>query len=334
MLVGWIRKVLGRVPAHDAQEVSQVLDRVVASTDPRLSLLPGYRKVLTPGIRASLDYVARLSAALPEPLDLSRLSFTLDRRLGLFFSSPASLLALLRRSDPLRSFFLSASNGEQAYALLLMRRTDAHRFGMSNEKGALRADVAQTVVSFDHHRVVLPCPSMQALCEQVRQRGIDVLSRVIAVRIEHLNQERQDLDSELMRIRLRLSALAHPESLVIDAMQADDSLPAGKAELEARQSALQHRLDEVRGMTELSGLLDMVAHILERPGDYFRIEQEVLSIDRMGVVQTDPDHDGVTRLCMEEVLLGHDTVQRRVVLPVRIARQAMAELEHFVGEEA
>lgn len=329
MLAEWIRGILGGSSAQD-EGLSAVLDHVVASTDPRLSLLPGYRKTLLPGVRATLEHVAGLSSSLPESLDLSLLAFTLDRRLGLFFSSPASLLALLKRSEPLRSFFLSASNGEQAYALLLMLRTDTQRYGLSDERGELRADVAQTVVSFDHHRVVLPCISMDALREQVRQRGVDVLARVIAVRLENLNQERQTLDSELMRIRLRLSALAHPESLVIDAMQGEDTLPSSKAELEARQAALQHRLDEVRSMTELSGLLDMVAHILEHPADYFRVEQEVLSLDRMGVLQTDPGHEGATRLYMEQVLLGHDKVQRRVVLPVRVSRSALDDLERCV----
>jgi hypothetical protein len=329
MLAGWIRKVLGGASAHD-KEVSAILDRVVASTDPRLSLLPGYRRTLTPGVRIALEYVADLSSELPELLDLSLLSFTLDRRLGLFFSSPMSLLALLRRSEPLHSFFLSATNGDMAYALLIMQRTDSQRYGLSNEQGALRADVAQTVVSFDHHRVVLPCASIDALQEQVRQRGIDVLARVIAVRLEHLNHERLDLEGELLRIRLRLSALEHPESLVIDAIQGDESLPTDKSELVARQAALQHRLDEVRGMTELSGLLEMVAHILEHPSDYFRVEQDVVNLDRMGILQLDPTHEGVTRLCMEELLLGHDTVQRRVVIPVRVSRLAMSELERCV----
>jgi len=307
-----------------------ILDRIVASTDPRLSLLPGYRKALVPGVRTSLDYVAGLSSALSESLDLSLLSFTLDRRLGLFFSSPASLLALLRRSEPLQSFFLSASNGEQAYALLIMQRTDTQRYGLADEPGGLRADVAQTVVSFDHHRVVLPCMSMADLQQEVRQRGIDVLARVIAIRLEHLNQERQALESERLRIKLRLSALAHPESPVIDAMQDDGNLPTGKDALEARQLALQGRLDELRSMTELAGLLEMVAHILEHPRDYFRIEEEVLNLDRMGVLQTDAERDGVTRLSMEEILLGHDEVQRRVVLPVRVSRAAISELERCV----
>jgi len=241
MLGGLIRKVFqtGAVPSADE---AQAIDRVVAATDARLALLPGFRKALLPGVRISRDYVASLVRDWPAPMALSLLSFTLDRRIGLFFSSPASLRAALARSESLLAFFHTPSLGDEAVALLVMQRTDTQRYGLESHNGELRGDVPQVVVSFDHQRVVLPAASWDALRAQAVLRGQDMIAHVIARRLSLLTQERSELESELTRIRLRLASLAHPEALLIDAMPADDPLPHDQAGLLARQAAAQTRL--------------------------------------------------------------------------------------------
>ncbi|TDR79896.1 hypothetical protein [Paludibacterium purpuratum] len=332
MLSALIHKVFGAASAQSAAE-QQAVDRVVAATDARLSLLPGFRKALLPGIRISRDYAASLVRDLPDPLELSLLAFTLDRRLGLFFSSPASLLAMLMRCETLQDFFHTPSQGDEALALLLMQRTDTQRYGLANRDGEIRSDVAQIVVSFDHHRMMMPCPSIDALRQRATDRGLDVITRVIARRLELLAKERSDLESELTRIRLRLTALVRPDAVLIDAMPADDSLPQDREGLLRRQSSAQERLGEVRSVTELSGLLELVAHMLSHPQDYFRLEQETLKLDRMGVLQAEASDDDCTQVCMEELHLSPGEPVRRVILPVRVCRAALAELTQFVSSE-
>jgi hypothetical protein len=331
MLGDLIRRFFSAGPGG-SDILPQTIDRLVAATDSRLSLLPGYRKVLAPGMRTSLAYVQSLSQKLPDSLDLSLLSFTLDRRLGLFFSSPSSLLSLLKKNQPLHEFFLAASNGPDAYALLMMQRTDSLRYGMAQQDGELRADVAQTVVSFDQHRLILPCPSMAALRQRSPERGLDVLTRVIARRLALLDRERLALDCELTRISLRLSALSHPQRVLIDAMPVDDSLPKGREALLARQQVLTQRLGEVKSVTELSGLLELVAHMLEHPEDYLRLELSVLNLDRMGVVQREEAGSDATQLCVEDMLMGPDEPVQRVELPVHVSLDAIAELERCVTD--
>lgn len=76
---------------------------------------------------------------MPEPLELSLRGFAQDPRLGLLFSGPASLLSCLRQSEPLRNFFLSASQGDEAWALLSMVRSETGRLGVAMEGGGVAA---------------------------------------------------------------------------------------------------------------------------------------------------------------------------------------------------
>jgi hypothetical protein len=164
------------------------------------------------------------------------------------------------------------------------------------------------------------------LREQATLRGLDVMTNVIARRLALLSKERSDLDSELTRIRLRLAALAHPDSLLIDAMPDNDPLPRDREALLQRQAAAQERLDEVRNATELSGLLDLVAHMLLHPQDYFRLDKETLRLDRMGVLLPAASDEEATSVCMEELWLSPGQAVRQVVLPVRICRSALEAL--------
>jgi hypothetical protein len=94
--------------------------------------------------------------------------------LGLLFSSPLSLLLCLKSSAPLQSFFLSASQGDQAWAILSMSRSETVRFGMVEHNGEVRS-VAQQVVSFDQHRLIEPSATPEDLLQSARRRGLAVL---------------------------------------------------------------------------------------------------------------------------------------------------------------
>jgi len=332
MLGAMLSRMLGRGQGRD-ELLPLAIDRVVAATDARLALLPGYRKALTPGMKISLAYVESLTDQFQDDLDLSLRAFTLDRRLGLFFSSPASLLALLRKNQPLQDFFHSASNGEDAYALLLMQRSHSLRFGVANQDGAIISDVAQTVVSFDHHRLMLPCPSREALRLSSPRRGLDLLATVIARRLALLEQERSGAERDLARIRMRLSVLANPGSVLIDAMAPDETLPQGREALLQRQSELQQRLVELRSLAELSGILEQVSQMLAHPQEYLRVEPLALYLDRMGVVQEGAAAQEATMVSVEEVQLGPGHAVRRVVLPVHVSLDAIRELEQCVAAD-
>ncbi|WP_024303257.1 hypothetical protein [Pseudogulbenkiania sp. MAI-1] len=309
------------------------LERVIETVEPRLRLAPGYPRALLRGMTRTLDFAGQLTQDLPEPLELSWRSFTTDRRLGMFFASPASLLDLLQTSEELRDFFSHPANGDCAFCLLIMHRSDNQRLGMVNHNGEVRAEVPQVVVSFDNHRLTLPCASLEQFVPQLAERGVERLTTVISRRLRDKEARRVELESELLRVELRLKTLRAPGQVVVDAMA--DQGPA----LPDSPQALKRHFDEVRAelaalksQLTLDGMLREVRQILEHPTDYFSSSRVTLNLDRMGVVQPDDGSGNGNPICFEEVVLCEIPPVRRVVVPARVTRQAIRELEANFGE--
>ncbi|WP_051229288.1 hypothetical protein [Paludibacterium yongneupense] len=311
----------------------QAIEQLVDKIDPRLRLVPVYQKALLPAVKLSLDYIKSLPGAMQNPLDLSLSAFRQDSRLGLFFASPGSLLALLRGSPELQEYFASPSSSDTVFALLLMKRSETQRFGIADENGTLRGDVAQTVVSFDNHKLVFPSLSLEALLGTSSERSMDVLGDVIARRLQLLEMTRLSLDVELTRIELKLSCLTTPGTVLIDAMEADGPvLPDSRGELEARRAEVKMCLSELRPLATPDGLLAALVDMLNRPADFVRMSLSTLYLSRFGIKLNEAAGEAATELCFEEVELGAGVVEHRAVVPVRTSRQALAELEQAFGE--
>ncbi|HJV06645.1 MAG TPA: hypothetical protein VJ642_04970 [Chromobacteriaceae bacterium] len=322
----------GSTRRHNEQVVAAI-EKVIDGTDPRLRLLPGYRSQLSKGMKTSLAYIAGIPSHLPSPLELSLRAFTTDKRIGLLFSSPLSLLLFLRDSQNLSEFFLNASNGDEAWGLLSMHRSETRRFGMSEENGEILSDVPQVVVSFDNHQLLLTCPSSAALQSTMTRRCLDVLIEAMVRRLHLLDRSRVELEGERSHILLKLNALTTPGSQVIDATANLASLPETAEELQQRLREVEQQLAELRPLSELTGVLDLVRHMLEHPRDYFRVEAFTLYLNRMGIKLDNPDDAEANALGFEEVILGQTEPIRRAVLPVHIPRTARQELEEQFGEE-
>ena len=338
-MLGWLWQKLGLDKASRQEKVLALhaIETVIDGCDGRLRLLSGYQQRLLPGIRLTLDYLAGLPWQRIDPLELSLRSFSTDRRLGLLFSSPLSLLLCLKSSAPLQSFFLSASQGDQAWAILSMSRSETVRFGMVEHNGEIRSDVAQQIVSFDQHRLIEPSATPEDLLQSARRRGLAVLVAVIDRRIKLLQQMRLDLQTELEQIQLKLATFGHAGRVVIDATGGNDRkaclLPADAQSLRQREAEIQLQIQPLARLTELEGILDAVCEVLEQPAIYFHIEAQTIYLNRMGVLHESQDADDVTALGFEELVLGQLQPISRVLMPVHIQRQQVQELELQFADE-
>ncbi|WP_434627391.1 hypothetical protein [Chromobacterium sp. CV08] len=317
-----------------AKALAAQVEQLIDGCDRRLRLLPDYQRALAPGLRVSQDYLSGLLEQLPPLLELS-LPFSRDPRLGLLFSGPASLLQLLDGSGELREFFLSASNGDEAWALLSMQRSETRRFGAALEGGELRSDVAQVVVSFDGHRLMMPSASREALLRQSGAYALDVLCAVIARQLGELERARLQAEAEQTRLQLRRRALRADDCTVIDCGadgDADgDDLPDTLSGVDARLAELETRLEALRDDAGLEGTLRVVRRMLERPADHFSLQTVTLHLNRMGI-KSEPGGEGVAELGLKEVALGREPTVRRALLPVRVRRDDIAELRRQFGD--
>ncbi|CUA82457.1 MULTISPECIES: hypothetical protein [Gulbenkiania] len=308
-----------------ADEADARLDELVERIDPRLRLVPGYRRKLLPGVRRLLAFSRTLGRLTDAPLPLSRQGYSQDRRVGLFFSSPASLVVTLRQSPAVQAFFAAPSSPDTAYALLVAQVSENQRYGMATDEGEVRSDVEQTVVSFDNHRLILPCDSLQGLAEAMQGRGLEEVVALIGAALHAAESRRVVVETELTRVRLRLSAAQSPGSVVIDSLAGE--APEDVATLSERLKALETELVTLREASGLESRLTLAMRLMEHPTDVFVLHPATLYLDRLGVKYDSNERPDVYAVSFEELRLGGADALRRAVVPVAIPRGALRDLE-------
>jgi len=80
-----------RSAGPDKALIERAIERVVDGTDPRLRGLGNYRKRLHTAVEKAVVHVSDMVDALPEPVEISRRTYSTDPRLRSFFCSASHL---------------------------------------------------------------------------------------------------------------------------------------------------------------------------------------------------------------------------------------------------
>jgi len=316
---------------ENADEVNAVLDPLVHAIDPKLSLLSNCRKTMEMPLSRLLSYANSFATLMPEPLELSLRHFTMDPRLGMFFYSPASLLATIDDSEALTEFFKQPQQGDEAYALLVMVRSKKARLGMVNDNGKLQADVLQTVVSFDAHRLTLAEPTPEAFAKALRMRGIQLLTEIVASKLAAQDRHRLQLEVDHQRLALKVDALRRTgQCIVIAGTENGDKESCDLESLSANLAAVESELAQLKTKAVLPNRLAEVADLIEKPEQLLGVNRASLHLDRMGIIQEGENASAENLLCFEEIELSQNVPVHRVIVPVRVTREAIRELEACV----
>ena len=298
-----------------SDEEKTVLEIFIKEVDPKFALVSDYEKRLAPGIHNLVEHARMLAQSLREPCELSLRHFSQDHRLGLFFSSPLSLLQTLQSSSVLRDYFAQPSSADAAHALLVMRCSEKARFGVGEQDGITRSDVMQRVVSFDQHRVALASSTQEDFLQAMTQRAIYLQCRAVAARLLAQDSRRAQLlaDATELGIQQRIAEQSHKP----EAVQLKQALAQNQAQLQALEAS-----------ANLDSRLQCAAEYLNAPDCLLCITSMSYCLNRMGIVQ-----EAGHRLDFEEAtFIGSDqTPERRVVLPVLIPRNAIRSLEEAVA---
>lgn len=330
-LTHWLQQRLAK--RHNTQALEAALHKVIQETDPRLQLIPGYKHKLLPGLSTSLNYIASQTQELSPTLNLSLRGFTTDKRLGMFFSSPSSLLRTLRNSALLSDYFHRASNRDDAWGIMAMQRSNTTRLGLAMEKtGEVRSDVVQTVISFDNHELLMLCKSQQDLHHNLSDHRLNILIIIINHQLEILTNQRAQLENERRQLQAALITTPGQAGTVINAT--GQSLPdQSRPELETRLQTINVQLEHIKQRVDLPGTVDHIKTVLETPNHYFSITSSTIYLNRMGVLLTDATQDDATGLKLEEVTIGKDHPLCRAIIPIHITRHAVQELEEQFADE-
>lgn len=311
---------------HPEALIDLAIERAVDGTDPRLRLVPGYRKRLRGPVIHAIDQVVALVDGIPAPVAADPHGYRDDFRLAALFASTGDMLQVLGRDRTL-SDYLSGNEGrgaERVTALVLARREERNILGMDLVGDQVRRDVPQVTVGFSGHHLLEPRVSEDETRRFLKRRAFDHLLALALAEITEARVERADLTRQRDLLARKLRAMKRG-SLSFDRPE------VGKAD----EAGLQVELDAVS--RQLQGLgadahvlknhLEAVARRLGEAERQLRSEELRLCLSPMNI-RLDPGDPSGHEIDLQE--LRNARGERAVMLPVAIAPRDLPSREDFV----
>ncbi len=237
-----IKNRLGATSALSPPGIAAAMELVLASSDPKIRLVHGYKRKLAPAVESAWQHIARLIETIPGPLDATRAETLFDRLINPFFIDSAQLKKALR-NDRVLNRFLSKDPADTFFVLLTMHREVKTILGTQLKGDLLLRDVAMKSIGFSDHKFRVPASSMDDAILALRLGVLQILS----------NRAHEDIlaekarEAELGRLRAEMTA-----KLKILAMERPDQALAGRSDPGRQPRAAQKMLAEIE--QELSAI--------------------------------------------------------------------------------
>lgn len=189
-----------RPPGVDDVLIEAATNRVIEGTDKRLQGLGSYRKQLQEPVESAIVHAINLIDALPEPVEISRSTFSSDPRLHAFFASFNHMQEKVCAAKTVEAYLKQAPIGDNSriYGLLSMQWAEKSRLGTVLQDDHIQREVKQVSVNFLNHNFLGPSVSHEEAVLNVKKRAFDfmieiTLERIIAVRTHYAELEQQQL---------------------------------------------------------------------------------------------------------------------------------------------
>ncbi|UCE89585.1 MAG: hypothetical protein JSW10_01740 [Pseudomonadota bacterium] len=291
--------------------VIEAIENVIDGTEPRIRLVPGYRKQLHQAVAGALAYVDALVEQIPEAIGFNKRAFGCDARVNAFFASADEMRQLFSASSQLREC-VDAPDGcgrPECFALLCMRMEEKSRLGVELNGEIIKRDVPQTVVNFSEHKLLAPGATEQQVRQGLRRCMFDalvthVLEVVLAERANHGAPEdpRQVLEARRRALHTRDRELA----ALLDSAQASLPIRAAVSGVVANAVVLTPQ-----------DYLQQVKELLSCPQDFVKLSRVTLNLTRLGVL-SDRGDSAASAVQLVQIEIGE--VLKRVVVLVRYPR--------------
>ena len=294
--------------------IDKAIERTVDGTDPRLRLVPGYRRRLREPIIRAIDHVVALVDGMVDPVPADKGHYAVEPRLGALFDSAPAMLELLARDRELTRF-LSSRDGllaDRVTCLLLAERTERTVLGMELAGDQVRREVSQAAVSFAGHRLVEPAADVAEMSRQLKRRAFDHLLTLALGRIAERRAERSDLKRQRDLLRRKLADLKHGRW----SFDADGGKPLNPEALEANLARIGQQLAALGADQDvLKTHLGIVAGVLENASRQLWSETVTIDLDAMNI-RRDAADPSARSIRLREL---HNVLGRRMsMLPLAI----------------
>ncbi len=318
------RETVGRYPET---LIEMAIERAVDGTDPRLRLVPGYRRRLREPVIHAIDQVVALVDGIPAPVAAGPDAYRNDFRLSALFASIEDMLQVFGRDRAL-SEYLSGPEGqgaERVSALLLARREERNVLGMDLVGDQVRRDVAQVSVSFSGHHLLEPRIAEEESRRFLKRRAFDHLLALALAQITEARVERADLQRQRDLLQRKLQAMKRG-TLSFDRPETGRADEAGlQAELDTVSQQLQ-ALGADAGV--LKAHLELVAERLGEAERQIWSDEVELCLGPMNIRQA-PTDPSARRILLQEIHSARGG--RAIMLPVAIDPRDLPHREDLVS---
>jgi len=318
------REKIGRCPET---LIDMAIERAVDGTDPRLRLVPGYRKRLRQPVIHAIDHVVTLVDTFPAPVAAGPDGYRNEVRLAALFASIQDMLQVFSRDRALLDYLAGAEGrgAESVSALLLAHRQERNVLGMDLMGDQVRRDVAQVSVSFSGHRLLEPRINEDESRRFLKRRAFDHLLVLALGEITETGMQREDLKRQRDLLQRKLRAMQRG-SLSLDGPEASS----------VEQAALQADLDAVSQQLQALGAdagvlkthLDVVAERLARAEHQVGKRDVDLCLSPMNI-RLDPADPSARRMSFQE--LENARGESATLLPLTIATRDLPRREDLVS---
>jgi hypothetical protein len=317
--------------------VSAAIENAVDRIDPRIRLIGGYHKKLRPAVTHALLYASAIVERVPGPIEVSEGMFGLDPRVHAFFISVDQMQRVLSLSRDARKFFAAPEHKErtECYGLLVMDKRERNVLGAELRGEIIQKDVPQVTVSFTEHRVLASSPTPVDLKRSVASRVFKDLIACTVEKILHAQVQRQALESQHNRLKLQLRMLESRTQGLEDALKEmeirdEEEITTVRRMLADTEQKLRDRELQwaATNFSTLDNYLEQINEVLSRPEDYFRLREESVRLNRIGIMTSAESSQVSDEIPFVTVKLGRSL--RCVAVLIKYARTDMLPVDYYL----
>ncbi|HRD89978.1 MAG: hypothetical protein JNN21_10780 [Candidatus Accumulibacter sp.] len=291
----------------DPAVIEARIEQVVGIVNPRLKLVPGYRRRLAPAVEQAVLYCRTIEAQIPRAIEASSAAWADNPTLRAVFASARDVSAVFSRSRAVQDFFDREADSEQVWAALRFIRCEEQRVVVATSGDLVQRDVVRTALSCVDKKVVLPSGCEQAARLEIRRRAFRFLVTEALRQIASAEVVSHDLATQrsilLGRLMILKGQRAGLETLIGHGGRPEAQIEEVEASLSRNEQALA--ACSIAG-NALEHAIERIRHVLMHAADHLQIETARLRLDQMNLIVPD----------------GSDAAAVDIALPLVVVRSA------------
>lgn len=182
---------------RDRQTENQLIEYLVATVEPKIRTVSGYRKRLRIPLQICLQHCKSMVTQIPGPIHLKRSNYYSDPLIKAAFVGSAKIEDLL--ASPEAQMPLRNPSDSERFALLTMTSTEKTIFGPKKQGDMIVGDAAMQTITFTDHKIVGLGATLESSRDELEKLSLEVIAeaaaRQLAARKSHLAELRHQHES-------------------------------------------------------------------------------------------------------------------------------------------